>query len=1027
MALRHTPVFWHRALFWGSGLVLTLLAGCPAPEPPVGDATTPHDSGIHDSLTWVDASTEGGFSDRPGLDMSSDAGPGDRNAADLPGEAGSRVDSNLVDSWAGDSSHDGGLQNDGGGDGDARTDGGPLVTQGMVVLDAGLFSLQLTVLEPGVVRLRYLSGTAQHDRGWTTVPTAWPDQPIVPDDLGDRWRINTGELSIEVDRTSLRFLIVDSRGHELCRATGVDPLSSPRLLSAALHADEHFVGFGEKTGRLDKRGQRLEMWTADPWYPEPTFSPSSDPIYQSHPFFITLREGRAHGLYLNNTHRSRFDLGATEASTLGIEVDAGELDLVLFNGPSVPEVVRRYTALTGRTALPPLWALGYHQCRWSYAPESEVRQVVDQFIQRDIPLDGVWLDIDYMDGFRSFTWDPSGFADPAGLISDLEALGVKTTVIIDPGIKHQPGGGYAVFDDGLAGAHFVTLPSGEPYVGLVWPGDAVFPDFTRPATRGWWAAQVAGLMTTGIRGVWIDMNEPTTWQTGGFPLDTRFDGEGVATDHRETRNVYALLMARATRHGMQQGAPGRRPFVLTRSGFAGIQREAAVWTGDAKSEWGHLAMAPAMLGNLGLSGVGMVGSDVGGFSGNPGGELFVRWMALGAVSPFFRAHVMTGAPRQEPWSFGVEIEAISRALIRQRYELLPYVYSLAHNAADTGAPLLRPLVYDFQEDALATGIDDQLMLGPALLVAPVVGQGVHTRQVHLPTGTWVEWDTGRRHEGGGSISVEAPIHRLPVLARANAIVPLWPAQRHVGAQVADPLYLELFAVPDQPAQPGFVVLDDGESPGQDAGVPYRQGMVLSATATRATLQLAPEQGSFVPQHDHLWLRFRGVASSPTAVHLDAVPLSEVASVEALSSTQGWWHDAAAQVVHVRLPRQPAGAIIDLDADLVAVQGRQVALTLRVALPTTTPTGDTVYLASDLGGWVPDAQPMARSGDWAEATTLVTEGQHLLFKFTRGTWASVETGSACEELSNRDLVVIGDRDARQVHITKVDLWRGVDCP
>ena len=358
-----------------------------------------------------------------------------------------------------------------------------------------------------------------------------------------------------------------------------------------------------------------------------------------------------------------------------------------------------------------------------------------------------------MRGFRSFTWDGSRFPDPPKLLADLAKDGFKVVTIIDPGIKHDPNAGYTVYDDGVSGGHFVKRGDGSLYLGQVWPGEAVFPDFTRPATRAWWSGLVGELVKTGVRGVWIDMNEPTSWTPGGFPDDVRFDGEGQPTDHREAHNVYALQMARATR----EGQTAARPFVLTRAGFAGIQRFAAVWTGDMESSWEHLAMAPAMLLGLGLSGVPWVGTDVGGYSGGPGGELYARWLQLGSVSPFFRTHSQTGSPPQEPWAFGVELEAVNRRQLELRYRLLPYLYSLAREASTKGTPPLRPLLYEFAADPQTHAIGDELLLGPWLLAAPVLEAGKRTRQLYLPPGRWYDYWSRAVLEGGKQVTVAAPL------------------------------------------------------------------------------------------------------------------------------------------------------------------------------------------------------------------------------------------------------------------------------
>ena len=460
---------------------------------------------------------------------------------------------------------------------------------GVFTLKVAGRTLELTVLSDRVVRVRYLptTGKAHPQRGWTTTVTTWPTAPLTFTDAGTYWRHRTAAMEIRVDKVDAALSFYDLAGQPISRDVPNQLAGGySRAVRKVLPADEHFYGLGEKTGPLDKRGQALQMWTTDPLYPKNNYTTTADPIYQSVPFLIGLRKGKAYGLYLNSTFRTHLDMGKAVTTELRLRTEGGDLDYFFIQGPTVAGVVRDFTKLTGRTPMPPLWSLGYHQCRWSYYPEAEVRKITTELRKRKIPCDGFWLDIDYMDGFRSFTWDKKRFPAPKKMLADLAKQGFKVTAIIDPGIKRDPGGSYEAYNQGVAKGHFVTMPDKSVYVGKVWPGKAVFPDFSRPATRAWWADLVKAFVSVGLRGVWIDMNEPATWDPAGFPLDSVFHGEGKGvTDHREARNVYALLMARATREGLQQATPNGRPFVLTRAGFAGIQRYAAVWTGDMESSW----------------------------------------------------------------------------------------------------------------------------------------------------------------------------------------------------------------------------------------------------------------------------------------------------------------------------------------------------------------------------------------------------------------------------------------------------------
>lgn len=891
-------------------------------------------------------------------------------------------------------------------------------------------TLQLTVLADDIVRVHYLSpsGQAQPDRGWTHIVTSWPTATLAFTDAGDYLSHRTALLEIRVTKQDAAVSLLDLAGQPLSEdvadQTGGQYV---RHVRKTLAADEHFYGLGEKTGPLDKRGQKLEMWTTDPLYPTASYTPTADPIYQAHPFLIGLRGGAAYGIYLSSTFRTRFDLGYSSSDEIQLETDGGDLDYFFIYGPAVSRVVERFTGvLVGRMPLPPLWALGYHQSRWSYYPESKVRQVTAELRTRQIPCDGFWLDIDYMDGFRSFTWDKTRFPDPAKLLADLKSEGFKVTAIIDPGIKQDASGGYTVHDDGLAQGHFVTMPDKSVFVGQVWPGAALFPDFTRPATRAWWSGLVKSFVSAGLSGIWIDMNEPVTWDPAGFPLDSVWDGEGTPTDHREARNVFALLMARATREGLEQADPNGRPFVLTRSGFSGIQRYSAVWTGDMESSWAHLRMAPTMLMNMGLSGVAFAGTDVGGFSGSPGAELFARWIELGSFSPFFRTHVQENTPDQEPWSFGAQVEQISRSQIELRYRLLPYLYSLARETARSGAPILRPPLYEFQSDEKTYQLDRQFMVGPFLLAAPVTESGQTSRALYLPAGaSWFDYHSEAVFSGGQSASLAAPLERLPLLVRAGAILPSTELVQYVGQKQPQTLYLDLYPLSGTPATSFTLYRDDGATRAFEKGAYQELPLTLESTATGATLTVGAPAGSFSAPEQHLTVRFHGVGAKPQKVSAGGADLAARASLAELDSQDGWVYEPAKRLVHARLPFPKTGTTVSCAYDATIKLVKPVQVTFDVGLPTNTPSG-TIYLGSNLFGWEPDGKALATSGGSATVTLALEEGMALSYKYTRGTWVTVEKLAGCLEAPNRQLAVKDSGGGTQTVSDTVAAWADL-CP
>ncbi|MCA1613431.1 MAG: hypothetical protein LC800_04580, partial [Acidobacteria bacterium] len=482
---------------------------------------------------------------------------------------------------------------------------------------------------------------------------------------------------------------------------------------------------------------------------------------------------------------------------------SGELNYYVFTGGESrkpAKIVEDYTNLTGRTPLPPLWSLGYHQSRWSYYPESKVREIARGFRERKIPADVIHLDIDYMEGFRVFTWDKKRFPDPPRLLSDLRAEGFRAILIIDPGVKVDEN--YPVYTEGRAAGHFHQTAAGQELRARVWPGVCAFPDFTDPKAREWFGSLYKSHLDEGVAGFWNDMNEPGVFAPDDrppqprlthdpqstFPLDARHHGDGRPGPHARYHNVYGMQMARSTFEGVQKLRPDARPFVLTRAGYAGVQRYSAVWTGDNVATWEHLRLSVPMLTNMGVSGLAFVGGDVGGFASNADAELYARWLQAASLTPFLRTHISSGLQEREPWSYGEEFTQINRAAIELRYKLLPYIYTAFREHEETGAPVMRPLWYEYPADVETYLNDSQYLVGRDLLVAPVMTQGATKRAVYFPKGDdWLDWHTGARHAGGKSAEVEVPISRLPLFVRAGAVIPTQAVIQHTGETQGAPL------------------------------------------------------------------------------------------------------------------------------------------------------------------------------------------------------------------------------------------------
>jgi len=470
-----------------------------------------------------------------------------------------------------------------------------------------------------------------------------------------------------------------------------------------------------------------------------------------------------------------------------------------------------------------------------------------------------------MDEFRVFTWDSTNFPDPDRLVRELETLGIKLVTIIDPGVKVEQR--YSVYREGHDAGFFLKNSHGDEYQNVVWPGTCAFPDFTNPRTREWWGDKLPTLLDHGVAGIWCDMNEPTAFiptpQT--LPPDVIHGGAGEPKLHAEVHNLYGSQMAQATREGMLRHRPDRRPFVISRAGYAGLQRHALHWTGDNTSWWEHLWMSMPQLQNLGISGLAWVGVDVGGFGGDANGELLTRWMELGAFMPFCRNHSSWDTRSQEPWSFGDPYESIIRSMLKLRQRLIPYMYSLFDECNRTGAPIIRPLMFEFPADEESCSAADEFMLGSALLVAPIASAGATYRHVYLPPGDWFHWWTGERTEGSAHILAHAPLGQPAIYVRGGHALPLWPEMLHVGERAADPLTVILY--PSE--EPGSTTLyeDAGDGFTHEQGQYLRTQIECLMRDGSLNVSATPE-GSFRPSRQRTILELRAWLHEPVSVQLD---------------------------------------------------------------------------------------------------------------------------------------------------------------
>ena len=760
----------------------------------------------------------------------------------------------------------------------AQTPPAQLLPNGIRVQSAGQL-MEVTALEDAVLRVRvWPEGQEPENSSWAVLPAALHSSVVVtPETHG----FTTGKLHVVIGPT-LVLTVCDLQGNVLQQDAEPIVRHGKRFrVYKQSTDDDHFFGLGDKPGPLDRAGEDFTMWNTDHF----GWQESTDPIYKSIPFFLQMREGRSLGVFLNNTFRSFFDFGREDPHQYSFGSADGPLDYFLLYGPEPKQVLSAYAWLTGPTPLPPLWSLGFQQSRYTYSPESQLMEVEHRLRADHIPSDVLWLDIDFQKNNMPFTVDQQRFPQFPELVKKLAADQFRLVVITDLHIAEQPGVGYAPYDSGVAGDRFVKLPNGSTYVGQVWPGPSVFPEFTQQQTRVWWGSLFKEFVAHGVAGFWNDMNEPAVFgvPTKTMPDDVqhRIDEPGFVkrtATHLEIHNVYGMLNSEGTYEGSLKLRPNERPFVMTRASFAGGQRYAVTWTGDNSATWNHLRMTMPQLMNLGLSGFSMAGADVGGFAGSPSPELLTKWCELAAFQPIDRNHSAKGTRPHEVWVDGPAQEDIRRKFIEERYRLLPYLYTTAEATSHTGIPLMRPLFVEFPHatadehpiDLDANG--SEFMVGEDLLVAPNPSPDeVAPYEVHLPPGTWFDYWTGEQFErenktkltdleqrdalgANKPLLVQPSLSVLPVYVRGGSILPIEPLTQSTEEKPVGPLTLRIYpATHAETPCAGEVYADDGHS------FAYRKKVVARVRFTCSlardgsmTFHVAPQEGNFTAW----WTQYR---------------------------------------------------------------------------------------------------------------------------------------------------------------------------
>jgi alpha-glucosidase len=728
--------------------------------------------------------------------------------------------------------------------------------------------LAVTIVSREIIRIRY----APHGSFLPDFSYAIQDYPFSPAEINlsedkDKYLISTETVRLSIMKDGGEISFYDQNGLLTCAdAAGASWEENPEhggyriACSRKIQEGENFYGLGDKSSDLNLRGRKFELWSTDAY----AYERNTDPLYRNIPFYIGLCRGNAYGMFFDNTYRVAFDFGADDPNSLKFSAEGGEINYYYIHGPHMMDVIKRYSQLTGTHPMPPMWALGYHQCRWSYYPESKLLDLAKTFREKKIPCDALYLDIDYMEGYRCFTWSKEHFPDPAGMISKLNEQGFKTVVIIDPGIRIDPD--YEVYKQGQENNFFCRRGDDYFMEGPVWPGRCRFPDFTNPEVREWWGDLHKGLIETGVAGVWCDMNEPSVFGTGTFPEDVRHNYDGYRGSHRKAHNVYGMQMSRAAYEGMRKILRNKRPFTIVRSTYAGGQRYAAAWTGDNVASWDHLHLASVICQRMSMSGFSFVGSDIGGFTKEPDGELFTRWIQLGVFSPFMRAHSAGDTREREPWSYGEPYESICRKYIELRYKLLPYIYSAFWENHKYGFPILRPIVMVEQEQFNNWFRQDEFTFGDKILICPIFEAGAKGRWLYLPQGKWYYYWTNQIFEGGKEdFWLDVTLETMPLFVRAGSVIPEYPVMQHTGERHSDHLNLSIYY--SDYLVNSFIYEDHGDTFAYEQDIYTEKKFVVEGSEKNLSIRQS-WQGLYTPAYDTYHIRIIGLPFTPSSVIRD---------------------------------------------------------------------------------------------------------------------------------------------------------------
>lgn len=772
------------------------------------------------------------------------------------------------------------------------------IGNGLVNIDVDNAKVQVLVYTPSIIRIRIDKKDLAKDFSYAVIAT--------PDPSGARISQNEKEIIVATDSLQLRITKMPFAVSFLTPDNKIINEDEKGLTSSwageavttykKMQEGERFIGLGEKTGNFDRRGSAYTNWNSDVF----GYSTGQDPLYSTIPFYIGIHHGLNYGLFFDNTWRSDFNFGASNDRFSSFGAAGGEMNYYFIYHTRMADIIQSYTQLTGRMPLPPMWSLGYQQNRYSYYPDTEVLRIAQTLREKKIPADGITLDIHHMDAYKIFTWHKDRFPNPKQTTDALKKLGFKTTVIMDPGIKVEKG--YGSYERGLQQNIFIKYTDGQPYAGQVWPGWCHFPDFTSEKGREWWKKEMNAYFSTGVSGFWNDMNEIATWGQK-MPDNVLFSFEGDTAAHPQAHNAYGLQMTKASYEGARAGLNNHRPFLLTRAGYAGLQRYTAIWTGDNRAEDDHMMLGVRLLNSLGICGVAFNGMDVGGFTGNAPVGLYTRWVQLGAFMPYFRNHTGVNTRAAEPWSFGEEALEIARNYINLRYRLLPYIYSHFYEATQTAMPLNRSLAIDYTHDPKVydARFQNQFLFGHAFLVAPLESQKTYA-EIYLPQGRWYNLYTDAVSEGGREYLYPISMKQLPVYAKAGSIVPMQSLVQNTTEKPGDTLFLHVYKG-EQPNQFTYYE-DDGDTFDYEKGDFYKR--LIKYEGNQLVLQ-KPE-GKRTSQFSILSLVLHGFPSSPKA---KAEKMAWLNAISRFDPQAGSSETDSCAVQRINLKNENSKIVVDL--------------------------------------------------------------------------------------------------------------------